>query len=101
LLKSHPAIELDDFQEIHFPKPFAIKDYLRSIRIENLESLKFVGLGVGHHLLTGQHRPGCRPATRVTHHRSEIANQQNREVTQILKLPQLKQIDRMPQMQIR
>ena len=100
MLKGHPTIEPDDFQEIHFSQPFAIKDYFRAARIEDLECLDLVGFGVGHHLLAGQHRPGCRSAARIAHHRSEIADDQHRDMAQILKLPQLEEIDRMPQMQI-
>ena len=82
------------------PHPAAIEIDHRLFRIENLEDLLFIRLRILLDLLAAERRPRHRPSRRVANHPGEVANQKNRRVPQILKVLQLAQHDRVPQMQV-
>ena len=73
----------------------------RSVGIENLEGLRAIRFGVRQNLLAGQLRPRHRTPARIADHGGEIADDQNRLVTEILELPQFSQHDRVTEMQDR
>ena len=81
-------------------EPFAIED-ASSVRIENLDAWAAVAFRVVHHLLVRQLRTCNGTTARIADHRGEIADDEHRLMTQILKLPQLSQNDRVAEMNIR
>src|ERR1035437_10362998 len=83
-LREPPAVEIDN----------------RLFRAENLEDLRLVGFGVLRNLLPGQRRPRRRASRRIADHSGEIADQKDDRVTEILKMFQLAQEDRVAQVQI-
>src|SRR5262247_429067 len=70
-------------------------------RVENLEYLLFVGLGVGNDFLASQLLACFRLAGRIPDHAGEVADQKNHLMTEILKLFHLLDQHRVTQMQIR
>ena len=101
LLQRHHAVEANDLFELHWFEPFAVRDDARASGIEHLECLLAIGLGVGHDLFAAQLWASRGPAARVADHRSEIADDQNRLMTEILKLPQLPENQRVAKVKIR
>ena len=87
LLQRHTAIQANDVFERHRSKPVTIADGFGARRIQNLECLLTVTCGIRHDFLMGQLRPRGRTAARVANHAREVTDDENRLVTQILKLP--------------
>ena len=71
------------------PAPVEIDDGL--LRIENLEHLLLIRLGIQFDLLRRQRRPRRRAPRRVANHPRKIADQKNRGVPQVLKVLELAQ----------
>src|ERR1700712_4892501 len=91
------ANEISRTELIH---PSGVESHFGLGRIENLENLRLVGLGVVQDLLASQRRASSALAARITDHSGEVADQEDHLVTQILKLAQLINKHRMPQVQI-
>src|SRR5205814_1441827 len=89
LLQRHHAIEANDLFELHGFEPFAVGEDARPRRIEHFEGLLAIRFGVGHDRFAAELWASRGPAARVANHRSEIADNQNRLMTEVLKLPQL------------
>src|ERR1035437_2679545 len=83
-LREPPAVEIDN----------------RLFRAENFEDLRLVGFGVLRNLLPRQRRPRRRAPRRIADHSGEIADQKDDRVTEVLKMFELAQEDRVPQVQI-
>ncbi|MNE45965.1 hypothetical protein D3C80_1402830 [compost metagenome] len=81
--------------------PGGVERHLGFRRIEDLEHLRLIGLGIRQHLITRQRWPGCTLATRITDHSGKVANQKNHLMAQLLKLPQLIDKNGMPEVEIR
>ena len=100
LLERHPAVEANDVFETHLSKPIAIENSFGSRRIENLKCLLAIGCGVRHHFFARQLRARGRTPTRVPDHPGEIADDKNSLMTEILKLPQLSEDDRVAEVNV-
>src|ERR1039458_8318560 len=83
-LREPPAVEVDH----------------RFFRAENFEDLCLVGLGVLRNLLRGQRRPRCRAARWIAYHSSEISDEEDDRVSEILKMFKLAQQHRVAEVQI-
>ena len=70
------------------------------LQIENLEHLRFVSLSVLLNLLAGKRGPRGRASRRVADHPSEVADQKDCGVAEILKVLKLAQNHGVPQVQI-
>ncbi|MDT4875640.1 hypothetical protein FQZ97_1110200 [compost metagenome] len=81
--------------------PGGVERHLGFRRIEDLEHLRLIGLGIRQHLITRQRWSGCTLATRITNHSGKVANQKNHLMAQLLKLPQLIDKNGMPEVEIR
>ncbi len=80
------------------PAPIEVDHSL--LRIENLEHLRFVCLGVLLNLLARERRPRGRASRGVADHPGEVADQKDCGVAEILKVLELAQNHSVPQMQI-
>ncbi len=80
--------------------PGGVERHLGLRRVENLEDLLLVGLGVVQHLLTGLWRAGSALAAGVADHAGEVADQEDDLVAQLLELTQLVDQHRVPQVQV-
>ena len=72
----------------------------RFFRIEDLENLLLISLGIFCHLLLRQWRAGCVLAGRVADHSGEIADQKDHVMTEVLKLSELVDQYGVPKVQI-
>ncbi len=90
--------EVGRLQQIH---PGRVEGDLGFRRIENLEYLRLIGLGVLEDLLTRQRRTCRTLAARIADHPGKITDQENDLVTQILKLAKLVNKHSVPEMQVR
>ena len=61
--------------------------------IEDFERLLLKALRVAHHLVVRELRARLRAAGRIADHRGEVADDEDRLVPEVLKLPQLRQRD--------
>jgi hypothetical protein len=91
LLKSDPAVQAKYIFVGHAAKPIAIANGLRPSRIENLEGLLTIGLGIMHHFFVREMRPGGGPAARVANHPGKITDNENCLMSEVLKLSKLSQ----------
>ncbi len=71
------------------------------LRVENLEDLFFIGLGVGNDFLARQLFPRFRLSRGVPDHSGEVTDQKNNLMTEILKLFHLLDQHRVTQVQVR
>src|SRR6266446_9738772 len=81
-------------------EPTAVEIHYCFFWTENPENLCLVGFGVLRNLLARQRRPRSRASRRIADHSGEIPDQKNDRVSEILKMFQLAQQHRVPQMQI-
>ena len=93
--------EPDDIRKLHLTEPLRVIDYPRFVRIENLRGLFEIGLAVFARFLERKLRPRFAFARRVAYHRREIADDENRLVSEVLKLAKFMQDNGMADMQIR
>src|ERR1039458_3008232 len=77
-------------------EPAAVEVDYRLFRTENSENLHLVSLGILGNLLPRQRRPRRRPPRRIADHPGEIADQEDNRVSEILKMFELAQQDRVP-----
>ena len=80
--------------DAHRAQPLGVAADLEGIVEEDPARLLHVGGGVGLDLLLREPGPGRRPARRVTDLGGEVADDQDRGVTELLELAQLAQHDR-------
>ncbi len=92
--------ELDHARRAERFAPLRVVADLGARRIENLRRLRVVGLRIGLDLLARERRTHVVAPGRVTDHRSEIADQKDDLMTQILHLAHLVQDDRMSEMDV-
>ena len=81
--------------------PLGVITDFRLFRIENETGLRKIGHGIFLDLFAGQRWPRDIPAAWITDHGSEIADQENNDMSQILQLTHFVQHNRMAQMEIR
>ena len=81
-------------------QPLGVVADLGHLLIENLEDLLLVGLGVRVNLLARQRLARHIAARRVADQRSEIADEKNHRMPQLLKVPQLAHQHGVPQVQV-
>src|SRR2546427_4119768 len=74
---------------------------LRATALENLEPLLLKGLRMGRHLDARKLRTRGGTPARVTDHRREVADDEHGPMTELLKLPQLGERDRVPEVDVR
>ncbi len=91
----------DDVLKTHGVEPLGVEPDLRSLRIENLEYLGFVGLGVLLNFFPRHRRSGDIAACRIADQAGHVADQENHGVPQILKVLHLAEQHGMAEMQIR
>ncbi|MCY1419856.1 hypothetical protein D9M71_354560 [compost metagenome] len=92
------ANEVRRAQLVH---PGGVEGHLGPGRIEDLEHLSLVGLGIIQDLLTGQRRASGALATGVADHSGEVADQEDHLVPELLELAQLINKHGMSQVQVR
>ena len=92
--------KLDQTCRTEWLHPARVELQPRALGIENLVDLRLVGLGIRRNLVFGQRRPRGVLARRITDHSSEIADQKNDVVAELLKLSHLVQQHRVPEMKI-
>src|ERR1035441_7333161 len=92
--------QTDEILGREFREPPAVEVHHRLFLAENSENLRLVGFGVLRNLLPGQRRPRRRASRRIADHSGEIADQKDDRVTEILKMFELAQQDRVAQVQI-
>jgi len=78
--------------------PLAVEDDLRLFRIEYLEDLFRVGLGVFQHLFAGEGRAGLRASRGVADHGGKVTDEEVDFVSQVLEMAHLAQEHGVPQM---
>ena len=66
--------------------PAAVEVNEGFVRIQDLEDLAFIGVGVGLDLLLGQGRPGLALAGGIADQTGEIADEKDHLMTQVLKI---------------
>src|SRR5204862_6479080 len=101
LLQSDAAIQTDDVFERHGTKPVTVADRFCALGIKNLKRLLAISRRVCAHFLMRQMRPCNGSTARVANHSSKIAENENRLVAEVLKLPQFAQNNRVPKVNIR
>ena len=82
-------------------QPVGVENHLGLFRVEYLENLFLVGLGVPEHILAGQYLAGLRLAGRIADHAGEVADQEVDLMAQLLKLAQLVDQYGVTQVQVR
>src|SRR5205085_2072674 len=93
-----PGRELDHSAGAERVAPFGVVTNLRLCSVEDQAGLRLIRLGVGLDLLARQRWPGRVASRRVADHRSEVADQEDDRVAEVLQLPQLVQYNRMAEM---
>ncbi|MNP42704.1 hypothetical protein D3C76_1364890 [compost metagenome] len=93
--------QANEISRPHLIHPGGVECHLGFGRIENLENLGLVGLGILENLLAGQRRARCALAAGIADHSGEVANQEDHLVTELLELAQLVDQHGVPQVQIR
>ena len=101
LVQRDARVEADHVEEIHFLEPRAVVNDLGLRFVEHEKRLLGVGIRIRHDLLVSQRRARGRATTRITDHRGEVANDEHDVMSQLLKLLQLPQTDRMTEMNVR
>src|SRR5208337_3509241 len=81
-------------------EPAAVEVHHGFFLAENFENLRLVGLGILRNLLLRQRRPGRRAARRIADHSGEISDEEDDRVSEVLKMFQLAQQNRVPEVQI-
>ena len=94
------AAQADDIGRRQRVQPLRVEPQFGPVRVENLEDLPGVRLGVRPHLVARQRLARFRAAGRIADHGGEIADQKDDGVPDLLKLAQLVQDNRMSQVQI-
>ena len=93
--------QLDQVHRAEFVHPGRVEHDLGFFRVQHLEHLVAIGLGVFQHLLARQRRAGGIFAGRVADHAGEVADQKQCVMTEILQLAHLVEQHGMAKMQIR
>src|SRR5439155_818634 len=95
------AIGLHDVFERQLRQPLAVVTHLGPLAVEDLEDLLGKGARVRLDLGPGEDRPGGRTPARVANQGREVADDQHRLVPEVLKLAQLLERHRVPEMNVR
>ncbi len=85
----------------HAPQPLAVEPDPGFLRVQKLEDLGLVGLGVGQDLLPGEGRAGGLLAGGVPDEAGEIPDEEGHLVAQLLELRHLPDEHAVPQVQVR
>ena len=93
--------QADHVSGVHRLEPLAVEAYLRLFRIEDLEHLSLVRLGVLVELLPRKDGPRLDPSGRIADHARKIADKKDRRMAEFLKLLELLENHRMAEVQIR
>src|SRR5581483_8015972 len=91
----------DPVCRLYFVEPLGIESNLGLLRRKNLINLRHVSFGIAGDVFRAERRPRRGTPGRIANHPSEIADQENRRVPEILKVFQLAQNHRVPKMEIR
>ena len=100
LLKCHAAVQFNDFLKAHAFEPFAIEDDSGAFPAQDLEGLILIALRVFQDLFMRQLGTRDRSAAGIANHGGEVADDQYRGVTQILKISELFQHDAVSEMNV-
>ena len=92
--------QLHDVLILQRLEPLAVEPDFRFRRIENLEYLRLIGLGVLVDLVARHRRPGNVAAGRVADQAGHVADQKDDLMPEILEVLQLADQDRVPEMQV-
>ncbi len=92
--------QADEIVGAKLPKPSPVEVDHSFLRIENLENLRLISFGIFLNLPARQRRPRGRASRGVTNHAGEITDQENCGVPEILKMFQLAQYNRVPEVQV-
>ena len=100
LLEGHPAVELDHLLETHRLEPLAVENDLGPLAFQDFERLLLIALRVREHLIVAELRARGRAPARVSDHGGEIPDDENRLVPGILEIPELREHDPMPEVDV-
>src|SRR5471032_421400 len=93
--------QANEVRRPHLIHPGGVECHFGLGRIQDLEDLGLVGLGIIEHLLAGQRRTRCALAARVADHPGEVPYKEDHLMTQLLELTQLINKHGVAQVQIR
>ena len=85
----------------HFPQPFAVVADLGLVSVEDFVNLHKIGLCVRLNFLSRERRTRLRAPRGIANHGGKIADQEDRGVTEFLKMFELAENHRMAEMKIR
>ena len=100
LLQRHAAIQANHVFERHDTEPVPVADCFCAFGIKNLECLLAISLRVFGYLLMRQVRPRNGSSARVANHSGKIADDENCLMSEVLKLPQFSQNNRVAKVNI-
>ncbi len=89
----HLRHESNNILESHLAEPFAVVHYPGFLTVKDPENLFLIGTAVLQHLLVGKLRPSLVPPGGIAHHGCIVTDDQDRLMSQILKLLQLQHGD--------
>ncbi len=92
--------QADEVRRVHAAEPAGIEFHHRLFRVQDLEDLALVGLGIGEHLLFRERRPRFATARGVADAPGEVADEEDDRVPQFLKMAHLVHDHRMAEMQV-
>jgi hypothetical protein len=95
------AGEAHELVDGHGPEPLAVEADDGLVRVQQLEDLALVGLGVGQHLVLGQGLAGLGLAAGVADHAREVADEEDHRVAEALEGAQLVDHHRVADVQVR
>ena len=81
--------------------PLGVENDPGLLAIQDFENLLLIGLGILMYLGLCQRRPGCALPGRISDHPGEVPDQEQHLMTEVLKLLELVDQDRVTEMQIR
>ena len=100
---SHGVVRAQFDQPIgrHRTHPTTVELHLCFLRVQNLEDLALVRLGVLQHLFLRQRNTRLRPPRRIANHTGEVTDQKDDLMPEVLKVFQLVDQDGVTEMQVR
>src|SRR5258706_15808994 len=93
--------QLDHVDRSKLVHPGGVERHFGLFRIEHLENLRLIRVGIFRDLIAGHRRSSGIFSRRITDHSGEIPDQKNDVMTKILKLPELVDQYSMSEMKIR
>ena len=100
LLHGHPGIETDDLRKGHLIEPIPVEHHFGPLPVQDFESLRGVGFGIGQNLFPRELRPCFGTAAGVANLGGEVTDNEHGVVAQLLELAEFLQGEGVTQMKI-